>query len=156
VPSKSESTKHQHTVHGRVNIIRNGKLDLGLLHTLAERPPLFEPGEALFWNDPHISKQMLAAHLDPEFEGASRPPPVIERTVDWLTTKLGLQPGDRLLDLGCGPGLYCTRFAERGVQVTGVDYSRRSIDYAVAQAQVRDLPIKYLHQDYITNGASLN
>jgi 2-polyprenyl-3-methyl-5-hydroxy-6-metoxy-1,4-benzoquinol methylase len=140
-------------VPGRPNILSGGRLDLGLLHKLAARPPLFEPGEPLFWNDSHISKQMLAAHLDPELEAASRPPEVIERTVEWLSAQLGLQPGHRLLDLGCGPGLYSTRFAERGVQVTGVDYSRRSIEYAVDQAHARGLPIEYLYRDYVSMDA---
>jgi SAM-dependent methyltransferase len=120
-----------------------------LLGRLAERPPLFEPGEPLFWDDPHISTQMLAAHLDPHTEAASRQPPVIDRTVEWLSAKLDLRPGDRLLDLGCGPGLYSTRFARRGFSVTGVDYSRRSIDYAMAQ-QANDPPIEYLCVDYVT------
>ena len=36
-----------------------------------------------------------------------------------------------LLDLEvCGPGLYSELFAESGYQVTGVDFSKRSIDYA--------------------------
>ena len=138
----------------RPNTIEGEKLRVDMLRKLAERPPLFEPGEALFWNDPHISKQMLAAHLDPNFEAASRLPPVILRTVDWLAAKLNLLPGDRLLDLGCGPGLYCTRFAERGVRVTGVDFSRRSIDYAVSQAQASGLPIEYVYQDYVSMDAS--
>jgi SAM-dependent methyltransferase len=133
----------------RANIVEGGRLRIDLLHQLAERPPLFEVGEPLFWNDPHISGQMLKAHLDPDFEAASRPPPVIDRTVNWLSARLDLQPGDRLLDLGCGPGLYCTRFAERGFQVTGVDFSRRSIDYAMAQAQADGLPIEYLYRDYV-------
>jgi len=132
------------------NIIEDGKLRIDLLRKLAERPPLFEPGEPLFWNDPHISRQMLAAHLDPGTEAASRSPQVIQRTVEWLAAKLRLQPGDRLLDLGCGPGLYCTRFARRGFRVTGVDFSRRSIDYGVAQARAEDLPIEYVYQDYIS------
>jgi SAM-dependent methyltransferase len=132
------------------NIIKNGRLGIDLLLQLAARPPLFEPGEPLFWNDPHISEQMLAAHLDPNTEAASRPPHAIDRTVEWLTTRLDLQPGDRLLDLGCGPGLYATRFAERAFHVTGVDFSRRSIDYAIAQAGARGLSIDYLYQDYVS------
>ena len=37
-----------------------------------EKPLLYQKTEGEFWNDKHISKQMLKAHLDPEFEGASR------------------------------------------------------------------------------------
>jgi SAM-dependent methyltransferase len=142
-------------VPDRPSIMEGGRLRIDLLSKLAERPPLFEPGEPLFWTDPHISAQMLAAHLDPNTEAASRRPRVIKRTVEWLAARLDLQPGDRLLDLGCGPGLYSTRFAERGFHVTGVDYSRRSLDYAVAQARASHLPIEYLYQDYISMDAAL-
>jgi SAM-dependent methyltransferase len=135
-------------MHDHVNAIEGRKLRVDLLCALAERPPLFEPGEPLFWNDPHISGQMLKAHLDPGTDAASRPPEAIARTVEWLSAKLDLRPGDRLLDLGCGPGLYSTRFAERGFQVTGVDYSRRSLDYAAAHAG--GLPVEYLYRDYVT------
>ncbi len=134
----------------RANIIKGGVLDIELLRRLAERPPLFEPGEPLFWDDPHISGQMLASHLEPGSGGANRPQSVIESTVDWLASKIDLRYGDRLLDLGCGPGLYCTRFAERGIRVTGVDYSRRSIDYAVSHARAAGLPIDYLLRDYVS------
>ena len=139
---------------GKPDMIEDGKLRVDHLRKLAERPPLFEPGEPLFWNDPHISARMLEAHLDPDTEAASRPPEAIDRTVEWLGPKLELQSGDSLLDLGCGPGLYSTRFARRGVQVTGVDYSRRSLDYAISQAQAEGLPIEYLYQDYVTIDAA--
>jgi SAM-dependent methyltransferase len=134
--------------------MEGGRLRIDLLSGLAERPPLFEPGEPLFWNDPHISAQMLAAHLDPNTEAASRPPTVIDHTVEWLTARLGLRQGDHLLDLGCGPGLYSTRFAERGLEVTGVDYSRRSLDYAQARAREKGLPIEYVYEDYVTMDAA--
>lgn len=57
--------------------------------------------------------------------------------------------GVTLLDLGCGPGLYAARFAERGLRVTGVDFSRRSIDYAVGFAEEHDLEIAYRYQNYL-------
>ena len=78
---------------------------LAQLIGLQEKPVPFTPGEPLFWDDPHISKHMLAAHLDPEFEAASRPPQIIDRTVQWLIETLDLKAGDPVLDLGCGPGL---------------------------------------------------
>lgn len=116
---------------------------------LQQKPAPFTPGEALFWDDPHISSQMLEAHLNPEVEAASRRPETIDRSVEWLIEALGLKPGDPILDLGCGPGLYASRFARAGMQVTGVDYSRRSIDYARGYAEKNKLDIRYRYQNYL-------
>jgi SAM-dependent methyltransferase len=117
---------------------------------LQEKPEPFTPGERLFWNDPHISKGMLEAHLDSKHEHASRRPETIDRTVDWLINALHLPRAAEVIDLGCGPGLYAERFARRGFQVTGVDYSRRSIDYAKQATQQQGLSIHYRCQDYLT------
>ena len=136
---------------GNPNLIDNAShLNLDLLRQLQEKPAPFTPGEPLFWDDPHISKQMLATHLDPTIDLASRRPETIDRTVAWIVETLDLGPGDPVLDLGCGPGLYTQRFAERGLQVSGVDYSRRSIAYARQQAAERGLDIHYRYQDYLT------
>jgi 2-polyprenyl-3-methyl-5-hydroxy-6-metoxy-1,4-benzoquinol methylase len=115
-----------------------------------KKPEPFTPGEPLFWDDPHISSQMLKAHLNPTNDLASRRPETIQRTVEWLASTLGLQTGDSLLDLGCGPGLYSSRLAEIGLRVTGVDYSRRSIEYARQYAAQHNLNIDYRYQDYLT------
>ncbi len=117
---------------------------------LQMKPEPFTPGEALFWDDPHISAQMLRAHLDPGSDLASRRPEMIERSVRWLVAMLGLKPGDAVLDLGCGPGLYAARLAEQGLRVTGVDISRRSIAYASQFAREHGLAIDYRCQDYLT------
>ncbi len=119
------------------------------LIALQQKPAPFTPGEPLFWDDPHISKHMLAAHLDPEFEAASRKPETIDQIVHWIIEALGLKSGDSVLDLGCGPGLYATRFAQAGIRVTGVDYSRRSIAYATQQAKENNLDIKYRYENYL-------
>ena len=92
---------------------------------------------------------MLLAHLSPHTDAASRRPETIERSVAWLIDALTLQPGQAVLDLGCGPGLYAARFAERGLWVTGVDFSQRSIDYAIEDARKRNLQIAYRHQNYL-------
>ncbi len=116
---------------------------------LQQKPEPFTPGETLFWDDPHISDQMLAAHLNPDSDAASRRPETIDRSVRWLIETLGLEPGDSVLDLGCGPGLYASRFARAGLRVTGVDYSRRSIEYAIKSARENDLDICYRYQNYL-------
>ena len=43
--------------------------------------------------------------------------------VAFLWDALGLAPGMRLLDVGCGPGRHAAAFAQRGVEVVGVDIS---------------------------------
>ena len=116
---------------------------------LQQKPAPFTPGEALFWNDPHISTQMLKVHLDPDVDAASRKPETIDRSVKWLIETLGLKAGASILDLGCGPGLYASRFARAGLQVAGVDYSRNSIDYASRYASEEKLEIVYRYQNYL-------
>lgn len=116
---------------------------------LQQKPAPFEPGEPLFWNDPHISAQMLKVHLDPNIDAASRTPETIDRSVRWIIDMLALKAGNTVLDLGCGPGLYASRFARTGLQVTGVDYSRISVDYASQYASEHNLHIQYRYQNYL-------
>ena len=125
-------------------------MNFNLIQLAQNKPEPFSPGEPLFWDDPHISSQMLKAHLDPTNDLASRRPEKIQTIVDWLVTALGLQGGNRILDLGCGPGLYSARLAEKGLQVTGIDYSRRSTEYARQYAVQQQLDIEYRYQNYLT------
>lgn len=124
-------------------------IDLSRIYQLQEKPQPFEPGETQFWTDPHIAGQMLASHLDPTVDGASRRLEIIERSTNWIATSVGLHPGDCILDLGCGPGLYAERLAQAGFQITGVDFSQNSLDYAIAKAQEKKLPIQYRCQNYL-------
>ncbi|MFL6080145.1 MAG: class I SAM-dependent methyltransferase [Ornithinibacter sp.] len=64
--------------------------------------------------------------------------------------KLGLQPGDRLLDIGCGWGGMVRYAARHGVQVLGVTLSRQQAlwaDRAIADAGLADLA-EVRHCDY--------
>jgi SAM-dependent methyltransferase len=54
--------------------------------------------------------------------------------IDFLVDALGLRPGQRVLDVGCGPGRHVYVLAERGIEVVGVDVSQRFIDIARAGA----------------------
>ena len=101
----------------------------------------WEDGENLPWNDPEFSERMLREHLDQTHGAASRQRPEILRQVDWFWQQLDLAPGARVLDITCGPGLYTTELARRGVLVTGIDFSPASIRYArdlAAQEGVAD------------------
>jgi len=52
--------------------------------------------------------------------------------IEWpsLERLLGPVEGKRVLDMGCGPGIYAERLAKRGASVTGVDLSPVMVDKA--------------------------
>lgn len=109
----------------------------------SEKPRMFEPGETRFWDDPHISKSMLEAHLNPDHDAASRRPETINKEIQHLVSSGVLKQGDKVLDLGCGPGLYSSRLCENGMELTGIDISKRSLDYATRYAREKGLDIDY-------------
>ncbi|MCA0385983.1 MAG: methyltransferase domain-containing protein [Firmicutes bacterium] len=113
-----------------------------------KKPPLYEYTGELFWNDPHISKQMLKAHLNPEHDAASRNPRAISATVNHLFDQGILKAGMRVLDLGCGPGLYSELIQAKGAHVVGIDGSENSIAYAKERSERLGLGITYLHMDF--------
>ncbi|MEY2472281.1 MAG: hypothetical protein QOK28_1610 [Actinomycetota bacterium] len=50
--------------------------------------------------------------------------------VDFIVEHLALQPGERVLDVGCGPGRHAHELARRGFEVVGVDIAQRFVDLA--------------------------
>lgn len=103
----------------------------------------------LLWTDPHISEQMLRYHLDPTVDAASRCTEAIDAAVAWTTSEFSLDRGASVLDLGCGPGLYTTRWAAAGADVTGVDFSPRSIAHARQVAAREGHRVRYIEADYL-------
>ena len=130
--------------------ITQQKIDLHAIIASVQKPELDAKGELLFWEDPYIAQQMLKAHLDPHTDAASRKPETIDKSAAWMISQLNLKPGSKILDLGCGPGLYTIRFSRRGCRVTGMDFSQNSIDYARSQARQEGLDIEYICQNYLT------
>lgn len=94
-----------------------------------ERPAPFAAGAEL-WNDPHISGEMLKAHLAPDTDAASYRPETIAAICRHLPDAMGLKNGASIADLGCGPGLYARELCGQGFAVTGIDRSEGSIRYA--------------------------
>lgn len=114
------------------------------------RPPLFSAYTAgELWTDPHVAQQMLAFHLDPDQDLASRNHAFIQRSIRWLNETFNLSSGTRVLDLGCGPGLYTNGLAELGASVTGVDFSRNSLAHARSVAESRNLEVTYHQANYL-------
>lgn len=57
-----------------------------------------------------------------------------------------------LLDSGCGTGATALFFAERGLDVTGIDFVDAAIDRAKAKAESRGLQAEFLVKDAMTLG----
>ncbi|HUV63106.1 MAG TPA: methyltransferase domain-containing protein [Sedimentisphaerales bacterium] len=101
------------------------------------------------WTEEHTSERMLAYHLNTEIDVSSRRGEFIDRSVAWIASHFGIEPGTRIADFGCGPGLYTTRLAQRGASVTGIDFSKRSIQHARGVALDQGLTIEYVNQNYL-------
>ncbi len=85
------------------------------------------------WNEPAFSRRMLKEHLSQDHDLASRRGGTIQSQVDWIHNNLCCNEPAKLLDLGCGPGLYLKQFIGRGHACRGIDFSPASIEYARSQ-----------------------
>lgn len=92
-----------------------------------------ESWQKIPWDDPDFSRRMLHEHLSQAHDAASRRAPTIDRHVQWIDQLLAGQPS-RILDLGCGPGLYTARLQAFGHTCTGIDFSPASVEYARANS----------------------
>jgi SAM-dependent methyltransferase len=61
----------------------------------------------------------------------------VEATARYLRGRGLLAPNDSVVDVGCGPGLFVTEFAQTVRLAAGMDYSGRFIDYARMYAAER-------------------
>lgn len=79
------------------------------------------------WFEP-IADHLGGAYLRYSFTKGTRQE--VEAVVGWL----GLAPGMRVLDVGCGPGRHTNELAARGIECHGIDISQRFVDIATASA----------------------
>ena len=120
------------------------------LEKVNTRPKPFEFYTASdLWTDEHTSKQMLSFHLNKEIDVSSHNAALIDRSVDWISSHFNVGAGTKIADFGCGPGLYVTRMAQKQANVTGIDFSKRSIEYAQEVAAKEGLSIRYVNQNYL-------
>ncbi len=120
------------------------------LKEINTRPAPFEfyTAEEL-WTDDHTSKKMLEFHLNESLDAASRNPNFIDRSVDWIVSNFKVGTQTQIADFGCGPGLYSNRLAERGAEVTGIDFSKSSLQYAQEAAAKKGLHVDYVWKNYL-------
>jgi 2-polyprenyl-3-methyl-5-hydroxy-6-metoxy-1,4-benzoquinol methylase len=120
------------------------------IENINSRPEPFEFYTASdLWTDEHTSEQMLKFHLNEDIDVSSRNAAFIDRSVEWIASYFEIVAGTKIADFGCGPGLYATRLAQMQADVTGIDFSKRSIQYAREVAIREGLSIHYVNQNYL-------
>jgi SAM-dependent methyltransferase len=92
-------------------------------------PVPFDTAAELDWGRPEFARRLLREHLDQSHDGASRRRTVIAGQIRRLKRLLPPAPA-RILDAGCGPGLYAVPLAALGHHVTGVDVSDAALRHA--------------------------
>lgn len=79
------------------------------------------------WFEP-IAEHLGSAYLRYSFtKGTAQE---VSAVIEWL----GLSPGMRVLDVGCGPGRHAHELASRGIAVHGIDISARFVEIASAES----------------------
>jgi len=120
------------------------------LMDVVARNPAPEPwteGDNIPWHDPAFSARMLQEHLSQEHDAASRRQVKIDAHVAWIHEQILAGQPTRILDLGCGPGLYASRLARLGHSCMGIDFGPASIAYARQVAAESGLDCTYIEAD---------
>ena len=108
------------------------------------KPAPYEPGDE-FWNDPYISTQLLNTHLATDTDQGSYKPKTLRAICRYLPSAMRLQQSATIVDLGCGPGLYCEELSGMGYALTGIDRSESSLQYAREHAP----KARFVRQSYL-------
>jgi len=113
-----------------------------LIHRASAPTPWSGVGK-IPWDESAFSERMLAEHLTQDHDSASRRAPKIDQQVAWIHEHVMSSRPGRVLDLGCGPGLYTSRLASLGHSCTGIDFSPASVRYAREYAAEHGLDCTY-------------
>jgi SAM-dependent methyltransferase len=70
-----------------------------------------------------------------------------EAEADFIVSALGLDPGDEVLDVACGNGRHAVELADKGLEVTGIDFNPAALAVAEAAAAGCDPAPRFIRQD---------
>lgn len=108
---------------------------------------LFQRSENSIWTDEHIAKELLKCHLDETMDGASRKLEKRKKILEFINKSI--DKNSKILDLGCGPGLFDFELAKFGHKIMGIDFNSESINYALNNKRSNN--IEYRCENYLEN-----
>ncbi len=128
-----------------------------LLHTLGEvifnpgrKTRAFEIGERHYDRGNELFRNMLDARMAYScayWKNAKDLDSAQEAKLELICRKLGLKPGDRVLDIGCGWGSFAKYAAEKyGTEVVGITVSKEQL--SLGKELCQGLPVELRLQDY--------
>ena len=104
-----------------------------IIEQVVDEKTLWDGAYKIPWDDPDFSRRMLVEHLSQEHDLASRKSEMIRTQVWWIHEHICNNTPAKLLDIGCGPGLYIEQYAALDYDCCGIDFSPASIEYAKNQ-----------------------
>lgn len=119
------------------------------LFNFMDNPNEFEDNGNNIWTEPRISDIIFGSHFNSEVYGGSKGIDFINETILFIKSIAPINKYKKILDLGCGPGLYSLELSKVGYDVLGVDYSQKSINYARKQAENAQLDTKYIIENIL-------
>ncbi|REH97593.1 hypothetical protein DOS70_01580 [Staphylococcus felis] len=108
-----------------------------------------ESGESI-WTHSKFQNFILQSHLNDNIKGGGRGLKFVDLASSFISEVALQYSVETILDIGCGPGLYSKILAEKGFELTGIDVSKVSIDFAKKNAANAQLDINYINDDIKT------
>ncbi len=120
------------------------------LHNLQNRRRAFQVGQKHYDLGNDLFETMLDSTMTytcAYWDGVDNLDAAQHQKLDLVCRKIGLEPGMRVLDIGCGYGPFARHAAARyGAEVTGLTVSREQADLATRRCA--GLPVEIRLQDY--------
>lgn len=85
------------------------------------------------WHAPHYRENVFTQNTQVE--------------VQFMIEVMGLQPGHKVLDMGCGIGRHSIELAKRGMECTGVDFSGQMLFEAERDAKQAGVNVRFIQAD---------
>lgn len=92
------------------------------------------------WENREFAKLSLS-HVDGKFT------PGTKQEVDFIECELGIKPGEKIIDLGCGSGRHSIELAKRGYDVVGIDISVTMLEEAKKRSKEAGVNIEFYQED---------
>ena len=123
-----------------------------ILIDIVNRNSLTHPwgeGERLPFDDSSYAGKLLHEQLNPSPDNGRRSFNLIDSHVDWIHSTILGEKSSKILEVGCGPGLYTGRLAQLGHDCTGTEGSSAAVEYARGQAKGEGFQCAYIeHENY--------